>query len=363
MRIAVGMSGGVDSTMAAAFLLEQGHDVLGLTMSIWDGAFKMPNHGRGCYGPAEQQALDRARMAARRLGIPHRVIPVQESFRRHVLEGARSEYMAGRTPNPCVLCNKWVKFKALPDQAARMGERFDYFATGHYARLDQDPITKRHRLRRAVDSTKDQSYFLSRVGVGQLAQCLFPLGERCKEEIRCLAVKRGFQDLADQPESQDFLQSGDYSVLFNGDEMRAGQILRMDGRVLGRHRGLVFYTVGQRRGLGLSGTVDPLYVVRLDSMRQEVIVGPREALESSCMKVVSINWLAGDLMPEKQFRALVRIRHQHQPAWAIVSAFHENMELSANVVFDQPQWAIAPGQTAAFYQDDVVLGGGVIAQA
>jgi tRNA-specific 2-thiouridylase len=362
MRIAVGMSGGVDSTMTAALLRDQGHEVVGLTMSLWDGAYPVPDQGRGCYGPGEPRVLARARLAAEQLGIPHHVVPVADAFRQSVLEEVRAAYRAGRTPNPCMLCNRFVKFEALWNQAGRLGVAFDRFATGHYARLDQDPDTGRPRLRRAADAGKDQSYFLCRLTPDQLGRSLFPLGDRRKEEMRTLARQFGFEELAGRPESQDFLQSGDYSVLFAGETLPRGPIVHVDGRVLGEHRGLAFYTVGQRKGLGVSGTAEPLYVVRLDPARQAIIVGPREALETADLTACAVNWLAWETPPEAPFRAQVRIRQQHQPAWATVKARRLDREFLADVVFDEPQWAVTPGQTAAFYRDHVVLGGGIIAQ-
>lgn len=360
MRVAVGMSGGVDSTVAAAVLHEQGHEVTGLTMSLWDGAYPVPDRGGGCYGPGEHRIIAQARHVAEQLGIPHYVVPLASEFRCQVLEQVRTEYLAGRTPNPCVLCNGMIKFEALWNQAKQMGLAFEKLATGHYARLENDNETMLPRLMRAIDAAKDQSYFLCRLTSEQLARSLFPLGCMHKNEVRRLAQSLGIQKASEHSESQDFLQNGDYSVLFKNENLMPGPIVHLDGRVLGEHRGLVFFTVGQRKGIGIGGTVDPLYVVRLDPLQRALIVGPHEALRSRRLKIRAVNWLAWQDPPATRFRAEISIRRQHKPAQAWVSAFKQGVDQVAEALFDEPQWAVTPGQTAALYDGDLVLGGGVI---
>jgi tRNA-specific 2-thiouridylase len=358
-RIAVGMSGGVDSSVAALLLARQGADVVGVTMSVWDASVPLPPGGRpGCFGPGEAADLAAARASADRLGIPHVVVPLAEAYRREVLDHVRREYLAGRTPNPCVRCNRRVKLGLLPAQARAAGVAFDAFATGHYARVAFDASRGRWTLSRGRDAAKDQSYFLSHLGQEQLATLRLPLADLTKTEVRRLAVEAGLAEAAGRAESQDFLEGDGLAALFAAGEAPPGPIVDLDGRVLGRHRGLVRYTVGQRRGLGVGGAGEPWYVVRLDPVRNALVVGRRGALLGTRLRVVECNWIAWAGPPAEPVRAAVRIRLRHPAAAATIRPAPAG---AVEVECDEPQAAIAPGQTAVFYDGDLVLGAGTIA--
>jgi len=398
-RVVVGMSGGVDSTLAASLLHREGHEVTGVTMQIWDGSIAMPDSGRsGCFGPGEAMDIEAAAAASGRIGIPHHVIPLADTYRREVLDYFRSEYRAGRTPNPCVMCNRAVKFGALLKAVSAMGVTFDKFATGHYARVEFDTTTGRHLLKRGIDRDKDQSYFLSRLAQETLCRVAFPLGLLTKKEVREQARECGFTDYAEKPESQDFIESDCYGVLFDETDRHPGPIEDTSGRVLGQHRGIVHYTIGQRKGLGLSGFKESLYVVRIDAARNAVIVGPQEALMSRKFVARDMNWIAavvptagpgsietttrlglgprptsgpesptGRARPQAEpsltpvtANVTVKIRQQHHDAPATISFPNPQDPSRVQVEFVEPQMSITPGQTAVFYNGDTVLGGGTI---
>jgi tRNA-specific 2-thiouridylase len=357
MTVAVGMSGGVDSSVAARLLLDRGYRVIGLTMQVWDGSLALPDNGRsGCYGPGEARDIEQARRMAAHLGIPHHTVPLTAEYKANVLDYFRREYLDGRTPNPCVMCNRRVKFGAFLDKARAMGLAFDRFATGHYARVECDASTGRHVLLRGADPQKDQSYFLSHLAQDQLRLLILPLGELCKDEVRRLARAAGMDEAADQPESQDFIESDQYDAVFEGLAVNPGPIEDAAGHVLGQHRGIVYYTVGQRKGLGLSGTSEPLYVTGIDACRNTVIVGGVNALFSDGLTAGDINWIAVQGLTAP-LRASVRIRQQHRGASATLTPLDGgNIEIQ----FDEPQMAVTPGQIAVFYNGDLVLGGGTI---
>ncbi|MBI5240479.1 MAG: tRNA 2-thiouridine(34) synthase MnmA [Elusimicrobia bacterium] len=358
--VAVGLSGGVDSALAARCLLEDGSAVVGLTMQTWDGSQPIPDRGRsGCYGPGEARDLEAAREIARRLGIPHHVIPLAPEFKDSVLDYFRGEYRCGRTPNPCVRCNQAMKFGLLLDKARGLGIAFDLFATGHYARVERRAEDGRFLLQRALDRRKDQSYFLARLRQEQLAGIVLPLGRLTKARVKELARAAGWEDLAEKPESQDFIEAPDYAVLFDESDSRPGPIRDGDGRELARHKGIVRYTVGQRKGVGLSGKGRPLYVTGIDAAANAVMVGPKEELYSRACIVEDLNWIALAEAPRSPLRAQVQIRQGHRPAAAEISA--GAAAGSVQVRFSEPQLAVTPGQTAVFYRGDVVLGAGTIA--
>lgn len=362
-RVAVGLSGGVDSSMAAWLLTRRGCEVVALTMSVWDRALPLPDRGlSGCFGPGEERDIASARATAAALGIEHRVVGLAGEYRETVLEYFRQEYLAGRTPNPCVRCNRAMKFGLLLERAHAAGIAFDYFATGHYARVADDAISGRRVLQRGLDPAKDQSYFLAMLRPEQLRPLALPLGRLRKTEVKALARAAGFESHAERPESQDFIECEDYGVLFRPGELRPGDITDEAGRVLGRHEGLVRYTIGQRKGLGIGGGGEPHYVVGLDAARNRVIVGRRESLRRRALRATGCNWIALPSAPEAPIPCVARIRFRHEGAPATIVRDPEAPD-AVRVEFDAPQLSITPGQTAVFYRDDIVLGAGAISEA
>ena len=355
--VAVGLSGGVDSSVAAWLLKRDGWRVVGLTMSIWDGSVPIPDEGlSGCFGPGETRDLEAAKEIAARMGIEHRVIPLAEEYKKTVLAYFREEYLAGRTPNPCVRCNQRMKFGFLVEQARAQGVEFDKFATGHYARVRFDEASGRWQLLRGIDHGKDQSYFLSRLRQEQLSGLVFPLGELRKGEVKGIARELGWGDLAEKDESQDFIECEDYAVLFRPGDAQPGDFVTRAGKVVGRHRGIIHYTIGQRKGLELGGGGTPCYVLEIDAEHNRVVVGPREALDSRGLVASDLNWVAQAGPPEEPLRCQVQIRQRHRAAPATVSA--EGGRLKA--VFDEPQLSVTPGQIAVFYDGEAALASGVI---
>lgn len=351
MKIAVGLSGGVDSTMTAYLLKKQGHSVVGVTMSLWDGSISIPDRGQsGCFGPGEAREIAETEQIAKKLGIDFEVIPLAEQYKKNVLDYFRAEYKAGRTPNPCVKCNQKMKFGFLIDSAHKLLD-FDVFATGHYAQISDGGRC----LRKAVDSTKDQTYFLSRLTREQLSRVVFPLGELTKKEVKALAAESGFEDLAKKPESQDFIECDDYSVLFDKDDIRPGKFVDTKGNELGTHNGIIYYTIGQRKGLGIGGLKEPLFVVRLDPHKNQVILGTKEELFSKSLRAHGVNRLMlGD--NENSGKALAKIRHGKNFAPAEFQIDGDNLY----VTFDDPQMSVTPGQIVVLYRDDVVLASAII---
>ncbi len=358
-RIVVGMSGGVDSSVAAALLVEQGYDVVGVTLRVWP--WQEPEDPRKRFGSCcSPETVEDARQVARRLGIPYYLLNHEREFDQTVIANFTSEYLAGRTPSPCVICNRQVKFGTLLRRA--LAWEAQAVATGHYARLTQDPATKRVLLWKAKDPRKDQSDFLWPLTQAQLATALFPVGALTKEEVRAKARSLGLVT-ADKPESQEicFIPDDDYRGFLRRrvpDAFRPGPIVDRHGRVLGTHQGIAAYTVGQRRGLGICSD-RALYVVALDPERNTVVVGEASELETdrliaSQVNVIPVDHLDGDL------RVTAKIRHSHSPAPATLRPIGAEQVL---VLFDAPQRAAAPGQSVVFYQDDLVVGGGVITKA
>jgi tRNA-specific 2-thiouridylase len=358
VKIAVGLSGGVDSAMAAWLLLREGHEVVGVTMRTWPAAADAPvpsaSSRRGCFGPCAEASLVRARDLARRLGIGHREIDLSDAFARYVLAPVRDTYRAGRTPNPCVLCNAAVKFGRLPALAREHGIAFDRFATGHYARMEREEATGRMRLFRGRDRGKDQSYFLARLSQAQLAEALFPLGELAKTEVLALARSNGFGDLAGREESQDFIAGTNKDLLFDPSDERPGPVMDTAGRVLGRHPGIVHCTVGQRQGIGVAAG-ERRYVKAIDAATDTVVVGRREELFRASCGLDGLSWIAGAPPGDgTRVRALLRYRHAGADAAFRMGAGGVRLD------FDVPQFAVAPGQAAVLYAGDEVLGAGWI---
>lgn len=353
-RVVVAMSGGVDSSVAAALLKREGREVIGIGMQLWNYeqdrlAFD------SCCSPYD--VLD-ARGVAGRLGIPYYLQNFQESFREEVVDYFIGEYQAGRTPNPCVACNQRFKFSHLLKRAKELGA--DWVATGHYARVRWLPEESRFGLFRGKDPRKDQSYFLFNLNQAQLGRALFPVGDLTKGEVRELAREFGLKT-ADKPESQEicFVTGRDYGEFIEeetGVSPTPGLIVDQAGRVLGQHRGLTRYTVGQRKGLGLAAS-KPLYVLELDPMRNQVVVGGADELGRSAFTVGGVNWIASPGEEEGGIRASVQIRHRHTPQPARLFPLGGGR---VRVEFDVPERAIAPGQAAVFYRGEEVLGGGWI---
>ncbi|MGH0029529.1 MAG: tRNA 2-thiouridine(34) synthase MnmA [Myxococcota bacterium] len=348
-RVVVAMSGGVDSSVAAARVVEAGAEAIGVTLH------RAGSDSRCC----SLADADDARRVAERLGIRFYVANFKDAFRREVIEPFADAYLAGRTPIPCVACNKRFKFDYLLERARVFGAA--KVASGHYARVDVDPETGRHRLLRAVDAEKDQTYFLFQLDQSQLAAVSFPLGGLTKEAVREQARALGLVT-ADKPESQEicFVPDGDYARVVGeirpGALAGAGDIVDGAGRVLGRHPGVHHFTVGQRKGLGLTSE-RPLYVTAIDAATNRVEVGDAESLGSRRALVTQVSWIAGE-PPPAGTRARVRVRYRHEGAEAALEPLDDG---SALVHFDEPVRAVAPGQAAVFYDGDAVLGGGWLA--
>lgn len=356
-KVIIGMSGGVDSSVAAALLVEQGYDVTGVIMKIWDERIMMGQTGRhACFGPDEKEDVEKAREVCERLGIPLIEIDLKDAYKHTVLDYFVSEYACGRTPNPCVRCNSRMKFGAMVDRVRASGVSFDLFATGHYVRKRYLEQYGGFVLHEAVDTAKDQTYFLYRITREQLRTALFPLGELTKEQVREIALRQdlGFEDI---PESQDFI-GGDYSMLLRKGE--PGEIVNSAGDVLGSHRGIHHYTIGQRRGLGISAE-RPLYVLRIDPVENRVVVGFDEELYGHELIAHDLTWLTPEdpAVGDCPIVCQAKIRSQQQAFPATV--YREGPD-RLRIRFSEPQRAIAPGQSVVLYQDGVVLGGGVIGQ-
>lgn len=353
MKILVGLSGGVDSSVAALILKQQGHEVVGATMSIWgkDGMAAKSGHKNACYGPDEKEDIEEARKIAAQIGIPYYVFNCVEQYEQIVLDNFKSEYIQGRTPNPCVWCNALVKFGVLPLIAKENGIEFDKFATGHYARVEEKD--GRFLLKRGIAPHKDQSYFLYRLKQEQLKNIILPLGNYTKDQIRKIAKDNGLE-VAEKPDSQDFYD-GDYNELLDVKE-KDGNIVDLDGKVLGHHKGIWNYTIGQRKGIGVSAT-EPLYVLELRKDTNEVVIGPADKTFKKELTAVNLNWIAFDKL-ENERKVYAKIRSTQQPTPVTITPNGDDVD----VVFDELQKSIAIGQSVVFYDEDVVLGGGVIDQ-
>ena len=351
-RVIVGMSGGVDSSAAAALLLEQGYDVVGITLKLWPQDCVSRAEDK-CCGP---QAVTDARAVCHRLGIPYYLVDEADAFQKTVIEYFADEYRAGRTPNPCVMCNQHLKFGTLIRRARQLGG--EYIATGHYARLHRRD-DGRVLLKRGRDARKDQSYFLFSLRQDQLARSLFPLGELTKTDTR-EAARDARLKTADKEESMEicFVPDNDYGGFLqkaNLVQRHQGEIVDLRGRVLGRHEGIEFYTIGQRKGLGLTSP-KPLYVLELDAISNRVVVGDESGLLRDEFVVERCNWIPFDT-PVGSLEVTARIRYNHPGALATVTPLADG---SARVKLHAPQRAVTPGQACVFYEDDLVVGGGWI---
>ncbi|MBV9230010.1 MAG: tRNA 2-thiouridine(34) synthase MnmA [Chloroflexi bacterium] len=389
-RIVVAMSGGVDSSVAAALLKEQGHEVIGIMLRLWsepgiieDDDVERVVQNKCC----SLEAVDDARRVARMLDMPFYLVNVEEEFKSRIVDSFYEDYVAGRTPNPCLTCNRHIRFTVLLNRALALDA--DYLATGHYVRVDDHPITGKRRLRRGIDPDKDQSYVLHVLNQYQLAHACFPLGGYTKPEVRAMAAQRGMP-VATKAESQEicFVAQNDYrgfidryattkaASLTTAPELatvgaragtgstplitipRPGPIYDQQGRTLGRHRGLAYYTIGQRKGLGIT-SVHPLHVLKIDAAQNALIVGPAEALEQQEFIVGNMHYVSGET-PTEPFEARVKVRYKAPEQPALVTPLAGNR---AHVTLVNPQRAITPGQAAVFYggtDGDEVLCGGII---
>ena len=352
MRIVVAMSGGVDSSVAAALLAEQGHNVVGLSMQLYDQRGGEQTWGSCC----TLDDLHDARRVASVIGFPHYIVNFERQFRETVISNFVQEYASGRTPLPCAHCNSDLKFSTLLERARGLGA--EQVATGHYARVERD-VNGRWLLKRSADPEKDQSYFLFSLTQDQLARAVFPVGMLAKSEVRIQARRLGLA-VAEKPDSQEicFIPDGDYAMFVERKApavARAGAIVDEHGHQLGTHGGIHRFTIGQRKGLGIASTI-PLYVLRIDPDAGNVMVGPRRALERTRLAASGVNWIAIDA-PAAPVRVAAQIRHRHKPAEGVVCALPDGR---AEMTFDDPQAAITPGQAVVFYDGDAVVGGGWI---
>jgi tRNA-specific 2-thiouridylase len=341
----VAMSGGVDSSVAAALLKKEGHDVIGATMQILP-----PNR-------QEPPTETNARKVADKLGIPHYVIDLRDIFARQVITDFCEEYRRGRTPNPCILCNQYIKFGALLERAREIGA--DVIATGHYARIERDEATGTYLLKKGVDPQKDQSYFLCQLSQEQLSQALFPIGNFTKDRVREIAGELNLP-VVERPESQEicFIPDDDYAEFLKDYIPQAaepGPILDDLGNILGRHQGITSYTIGQRQGLGVAAR-EPLYVTAIAPDQNAVVVGTREQTYGRELIASNLNWIAA-ARPEQPFKLKARVRYRHPEAEATVTPLDGDR---VYVKFTKPQMAITPGQAIVFYDGDIVVGGGTI---
>ena len=352
--VLIGLSGGVDSAAAALLLKKQGYRVIAATMMIWDPSLPVPKMGHNqnaCLSP-EKEDVSEIRKLAEKIGIEYITVDCRDQYRKTVLANFRTEYAHGRTPNPCVICNSLIKFGVLPQAVRALGISFDKFATGHYARIEEKDGT--FYLKTGLDPARDQSYFLHRLTQTQLADILFPLGNLGKAEIRQLARQAGLS-VADKEDSQDFY-CGDYNDLLNFPN-QAGDMVLQDGTVIGQHTGIWGYTIGKRKGLGISGFKEPMYVVGIDAHKNQVIIGPKSALYKDTLQADQMSWTLGK-PPAQEFECKIKIRNLHYAAKATVQVSADGNQISA--AFAEAQLSITAGQSAVLYDGDLVLGGGVI---
>ncbi len=372
--VVVGMSGGVDSTLTALLLKEKGCKVIGVTMSLWDGSLPEIKHEKpikdACYGPGEQEDIEECRKFCSEHDIEYHVIDVSQDYKKEVLDYFKSEYRAGRTPNPCIRCNRYVKFGALLFGIKKINIEYDYFCTGHYAKLVRPDSgifgtdVRPYMIAGASDVSKDQTYFLYRLPSDVLEKVRFPLASMKKSDVFELARKANLK-AADREESQDFIGEEYHDLLFADKPSIPGDIVDLDGHVLGRHKGIEHYTIGQRRGLGVAASY-PVYVHSIDAKNNIVVLAPNDALNSDALVADDFVW-AGGVEPKEKIEAMVKIRLASKPVHATIEKYEPAEGESFcgqawKISFSEPQRAVAPGQSAVLYKDGVIFGGGIISK-
>ena len=374
--VVVGMSGGVDSTLVALMLKKKGCNVIGATMSLWDGSIPEVKSDKpireSCYGPGEEDNIEECKKFCKEYDIEYHVIDVKDQYKKEVLEYFKREYRAGRTPNPCIQCNRAIKFGALLQGVDALGIKYDYFCTGHYARIVRPDSgvfgtdVRPYMIATAMDVSKDQTYFLNRVSSDVLSKVRFPLALMKKSEVKELAAEAHLE-AAKREESQDFIGEEYFDMIFADKPSVPGDIIDLDGHVLGRHRGIEHYTVGQRRGLGVAVNY-PVYVHSIDAKNNVVVLAPNSALNSDGLIADDFVW-AGGVEPGESIEAMVKIRLASKPVLARIERYVPEEGDDCNyvgtpwkVMFETPQRAVAPGQSVVLYNDGVMLGGGFISK-